>query len=174
MGRVKKFISKIIAGKRRRYPTNIKLGDKVEIAESVVLDSDGESITIGNLSILEHGVYMRLWGGRIVIGESVYIGPYSVLYGHGGLHIEDNVLVASHCTVVPANHNYQDKNTSIRFQGETTKGIVIKEGAWLATGVTVLDGVTIGKNAVVAAGAVVTQNIPDFEVWGGIPAKRIK
>ncbi|MBI1862733.1 hypothetical protein HYS00_01295 [Candidatus Microgenomates bacterium] len=54
------------------------------------------------------------------------------------------------------------------------KQIVIKQGAWIATGAIILGGVTVGRNAVVAAGAVVSKNIPTLTIFGGVPAKRIK
>jgi acetyltransferase-like isoleucine patch superfamily enzyme len=61
----------------------------------------------------------------------------------------------------------------VRDLGLTRKGIIIKEGAWIGSGVTILDGVVIGRNCIVAAGAVVTKDVEDFTIVAGVPAKNI-
>ncbi len=156
------------------YKEKILLAKNVKFNHNNIINADGEFIKIGENCVLEVGVYLRLWGGSIQIGKDVFIGPYSVLYGHGGLIIGNNVLIASHVTIIPANHKFQDKSTVIMRQGESRKGIIIEDNVWIATGVTILDGVKIGKGAIVAAGAVVNEDIPEYCVVAGIPAKIVK
>lgn len=170
-----KFLNKF----KKQCPL-IKNKNKVEIGEgtsfniNTVVDADGKFIKIGKSCYFEIGVYLKLWSGEITIGDNVFIGPYSVLYGHNGLKIGSNVLIASHVTLIPANHNFLIKDNLIKDQGLSGNGIIIEDNVWIATGVTVLQGVTIGKGAVIAAGAVVNKDVPEYSVFGGIPAKLIK
>lgn len=83
--------------------------------------------------------------------------------------IEDNVLIGPEVKITTVNHDLYDRHNLFHF-GKVT----IKENAWIGIGVVICPGVTIGKNAVVAAGAVVTKDVPDNVVVGGIPAKVIK
>jgi acetyltransferase-like isoleucine patch superfamily enzyme len=152
----------------------IFLSKNITFSYNNIINADGDFIIIGENCILDVGVYLRLWGGKIQIGNNVFIGPYSVLYGHGGLSIGNDVLIASHVTIIPANHNFIDKKKMIRYQGETRKGIIIENNVWIATGVTILDGVKIGKGAIIAAGSVVNEDVPDYSVAVGIPAKVAK
>lgn len=112
-------------------------------------------------------------GGFISIGKNCSVNPYSVLYGHGGLQIQDYVRIATHSVFIPANHIYHNRDVKIYLQGEKMHGIKVEEDVWIATGVRVLDNVTIGKGSVVAVGAVVTKSLAPYGVYAGIPAKKI-
>ena len=120
------------------------------------------------------GVVLAPWGGKIKIGSNVFIGPYCVLYGHGGLSIGSDVLIAGHCTIVPANHNFSDVTRPISHQDATALGIVIESDVWIGNGARILDGVKIGEGAIVGAGAVVTRDVPALAVVGGVPARIVK
>jgi len=86
------------------------------------------------------------------------------------------VLIAANCTLAPVNHNYSDKTTSIREQGfaPSKGGIVVDDDVWIGSNCTILDGAHIGKGVVIAAGSVVTGNIPPYTIYGGQPAKFLK
>jgi len=94
-----------------------------------------------------------------------------VLYGHGGLEIGNNCLIAAHVVFVPENHRFDQSDLLIREQGVIQKGICIEDDVWVATRVVVLDGVTIGRGAVIGAGSVVTKDIPAYAVAYGTPAR---
>jgi acetyltransferase-like isoleucine patch superfamily enzyme len=114
-------------------------------------------------------------GGNIAFGEYCTVNPFCVIYGFsGGLEIGDAVRIAAHTIIVPGNHIYENPEKQIRLQGTESKGIKIDNDVWLGTGVRVLDGVTIGAGAVIAAGSVVTKDVPEFSVVGGVPARVIK
>lgn len=154
---------------------NVFLDSSVKIAENVVFDTRfGGSITIGENSELLQGALIMTYGGTIEIGARCSINPYSILYGHGNLKIGNDVLIAAHTVIIPANHNFTDVNTTINSQGLTTKGITIEDDVWIGAGCKILDGVTIGKGAVIAAGAVVNKNVPPYTIVGGVPAKELK
>ena len=119
------------------------------------------------------GVIIEPYGGSVIIKENVYVGPYCVLYGHGGLTIGANTLIASHTVIIPANHKSDQGKIPIRFQGETRLGIEIGEDVWIGCGVSILDGVSIGRGSVIGAGSVVTKSITEYSIAVGVPAKII-
>ena len=101
------------------------------------------------------------------------IGQGTILYGNGGLTIGKDVIIAGQCFIVASMHEYQDPTQPISAQGFSTQGIIIEDNVWIGAGAKVLDGVTIGKGAVVGANAVVTKSIPAGSCVVGIPAKQI-
>ncbi|SFC73713.1 DapH/DapD/GlmU-related protein [Flavobacterium phragmitis] len=109
-------------------------------------------------------------GKHITIGKNVFINFDCTFLALGGITIEDDVLIGPKVTLVTENHPLDPKER----KGLTAKPIHIKKNAWIGANATILPGVTIGKNAVVAAGAVVSKDVPDNTIVGGIPAKFIK
>ena len=105
---------------------------------------------------------------RIKIGDNVFINSNSLLMARGGITIEDDVMVAANVQLLSNNHDEYDR------QVLTCKPIHIKKGAWIGAGASILPGVTIGKYAIVGAGAIVTKDVGDYEVAVGIPAKVVK
>lgn len=108
-------------------------------------------------------------GRRLNIGKNVVINKGATIMSGGIVEIEDNVLIAPDVKIVTVNHDLRDRQNLIHFSK-----VVIKENAWICTGAIICPGVTIGKNAVVAAGAVVTKDVKDDTMVGGNPAKIIK
>jgi acetyltransferase-like isoleucine patch superfamily enzyme len=113
-------------------------------------------------------------GSHIAIGNNVGIGEFAYLGGAGGLDIGDDCIVGQYFSCHPENHCFNDPTQLIRLQGTTRQGIRIGRNCWIGSKVTILDGVTIGENCVIAAGAVVTKNMPPNSVIGGVPARVIK
>ena len=109
-------------------------------------------------------------GKHITIGKNVFINFDCTFLALGGITIEDDVLIGPKVSLITENHplNPEDR------KGLFGKPIVIKKNAWIGANATILPGVTIGENAVVAAGAVVSKDVPDNTIVGGIPAKFIK
>lgn len=109
------------------------------------------------------------FGNRVKFGKGVFINHSAVLSASGGIEFEDGVAIAPCFHVATINHDFNERH-NIYTYGKVT----IKKNAWIGMNVTVCPGVTIGKYAVVAAGAVVTKDVPDYAVVGGCPAKIIK
>lgn len=132
--------------------------------------------------------YRRFWLGRQSVVESyccinnavgdVTIGDYTRIGIHctviGPVCIGNHVNLAQGITVTALNHNFEDTAMKIDEQGITTKPVVIGDDVWIGANAVILPGVTIGRHCVVAAGAVVTKDIPDNTLVGGVPAKIMK
>ena len=132
--------------------------------------------------------YRRFWLGRRSVIESyccinnavgdVTIGDYSRIGIHctviGPVCIGHHVNLAQGITVTALNHNFNDTNRRIDEQGITTKPVIIGDDVWIGANAVILPGVSIGSHAVIAAGAVVTSDVEDYTVVGGVPAKVIK
>ena len=134
----------------------------------------GGVVTVLPGARISDGVILAPYGGSITIGRNVYIGPYAVLYGHGGLFIGDDVMIAAHTTIVPTNHSFSSSNQPIRSQPASQFGITIMDDVWIGSGVCILDGVTIGRGSVIGASSVVTKSVPDYSIAVGVPAKVIR
>ncbi|MFA6058725.1 MAG: DapH/DapD/GlmU-related protein [Taibaiella sp.] len=104
------------------------------------------------------------------IGRNVFINHACSFLDMGGITIEDDVLIEPKANLITENHPLDPNDRRALI----TKPITIKRKAWIGAGATILPGVTVGENAVVAAGAVVSKDVPDNVIVGGIPAKIIK
>ncbi len=108
-------------------------------------------------------------GCRITFGKNVTINKGCTIFSAGGVTIEDEVLIGPDVRILTVNHDLKDRQNLYHF-----KPIIIKRNAWICAASVICPGVTIGENAVVAAGSVVTKDVPDNAIVGGNPAKIIK
>ncbi|MBK9065316.1 MAG: acyltransferase [Gemmatimonadetes bacterium] len=112
-------------------------------------------------------------GEDIRLGRNVYIGSH--LHLSAPCEIRDDVLLASYVSLVGGDHRFDQPGVLLRESGRgTMQRIVVAEDAWVGHGAILLGGVTIGRGAIVAAGSVVTSDVPPCEIWGGVPARRLK
>jgi len=110
------------------------------------------------------------FGRFIQIGKNVFINHACSFLDMGGIIIEDDVLIGPKVNLITENHPLDPANRRALI----TRPIVVKRKVWIGGAATVLPGVTIGENSVVAAGAVVTKDVPDNTIVGGVPAKVVK
>ncbi len=164
-----------------RHGLKITIGNKVVIDDGCVLDARGDhnrGIVIGSRVILGRGSVLGCKDGNISIADNVGIGAGSMLHSVGGnnLVLEDSALLAPFVYLVAGGtHTFEDTSVAITEQELVYKGgITLGRNCWLGARVTVLDGVTVGNDSVVGAGAVVTENIPPFSIAVGLPAKVVK
>lgn len=108
---------------------------------------------------------------QIELASGCYVGPYAYLGSCHRLSIGADTMIGAHSYLITANHGTSRKDIPYRDQGFEGADIRIEENVWIGCHVTVLPGVTIHQGAIVAAGAVVTHDIPAGETWGGIPAR---
>lgn len=109
-------------------------------------------------------------GKNITIGKNVFINSGCRFQDQGGITIGDNVLIGHNAVLVTLNHCFKPEERSSMHHAP----IVIGKNVWIGANVTVVPGVTVGENAIIAAGAVVTKDVPANTVVGGVPAKTIK
>lgn len=109
---------------------------------------------------------------RIDMGNDVYLAPGCWVQGIGGVTFGDEVMLGPYTVLASTNH--LKKDGSYRFGGGEPAPIALGRGAWTGAHVVITAGVTIGEGAAVAAGAVVTSDVPDHTIVGGVPAKVIK
>lgn len=108
--------------------------------------------------------------GSLSFGDQVDVGEYVVIRASGGVTVGSRVLIAAHAVIASRQHP-----TTLPRWGVTEDGpITIEDDVWIGSGAVLLPGVTIGRGAVVAAGAVVTGDVAPFTVVGGVPARLIK
>lgn len=139
--------------------------DGVHLGRNFKLGAYSRIIASGSLGDL--GIGLR-------IGDNVGIGEFAYLGGAGGVDIGAGTIVGQYFSVHPENHVFADPDLPVREQGVTRDGIKIGSGCWIGAKVTITDGVTIGKNSVIAAGAVVTTSFPEASVIGGVPARLLR
>ena len=110
--------------------------------------------------------------GDVIIGDYSRIGIHNTIIGP--VTIGSHVNLAQSITVTALNHNISDPTRRFDEQGVSTSPVIIGDDVWIGANAVVLPGVTIGNHAVVAAGAVVTSDVPPFTLVAGVPAKVIK
>lgn len=127
---------------------------------------------LGRKSVIESYCCINNAVGDVTIGDYTRIGIHCTVIGP--VCIGNNVNLAQGITVTALNHNFEDTTRRIDEQGISTKPVVIGDDVWIGANAVILPGVTIGRHVVVAAGAVVTKDVPDYCVVGGVPAKILK
>lgn len=130
---------------------------------SIILDTKVQDVTVFTPLYINYGKH-------IAIGKNVFINFDCTFLALGGITIEDDVLIGPKVSLITESHPMHPEQR----KGLIGKPVHIKKNAWIGANATILPGVTIGENAVVAAGAVVVKDVPDNTIVGGIPAKFIK
>lgn len=150
-----------------RLVARLNSSGDIEVARALLGQITGqkihESTTLFPPFTINFGKFTR-------IGKDVFINHGCSFLDLGGITIEDHVLIGPQVKLITENHPLDpDKR-----KGLIGKSIKLKKNAWIGAGASILPGVTVGENAVVAAGAVVSKDVPDNTIVGGIPAKIIK
>jgi len=136
-----------------RYPKNIFIGDNVVIKEGTKICTCNEN-------------------AKIYIGNNTTIGYHTFLFASDCITIGNDCLVAPFVYIVDSDHTIEKKSL-INEQPNMSMPVNIKSDVWLSTGAKILKGVNIGQGGIVAAGAVLSSNVAPYQIFGGIPAKKI-
>lgn len=177
----------------RYYRRSRRLRDRIEqyVVRAILRYSSGGAVRVsrdarvspqalvsGNVrigaetAVMPH-VVIRAGGNRSVrIGSHCSLNPYVCIFG--GATIGDNVRIATHVVIVPMQHRFDRTDVPIHGQGVSSKGVVIEDDVWIGMNVSILDGVTIGRGAIVGAGAVVTKSVPAEAIVVGNPARVLR
>jgi len=140
-------------------------------SDALTLISAGQQVGIDNGCILwlaaEQGAEPRLQ-----FGDRSYLGPYTFVGSYLPLNVGSNTIIGAHSYLITANHEWKGRQP-IREQGYRAAPIEIGDDVWIGCHCVILPGVTIGDQAIIGAGAVVTKDVPAGETWGGVPARKI-
>ena len=165
-----------------RYASHLTVGKDLIIEDNVELNClSSRGIILGNrVTIGKHAIIRpsNMYGGDIgeglKIGNDSSIGPFAYIGCSGFIEIGDNVMISPRVSLFAENHNYDNPKLIMKTQGVTKKFIIIEDDCWIAANSIILAGVTIGKGSVIAAGSVVTKDVPPYSVVAGVPAEIIK
>ena len=181
--RLKKSNGALLIGKKvtLRCPQMISTGRSVIIEDYVTIDALsqegvilGDNVTIAKFTTVQCTGVIRSLGVGLKIGNNSAIGAYSFLGAQGGITIGNDVIMGPRVNFHAENHKYDNLNIPIRLQGETRQGIMIEDDCWVGAGSIFLDGVHVGTGSIVAAGSVVTKDVPAYSIVAGSPARVIK
>ncbi|MCP5424683.1 MAG: acyltransferase [Gammaproteobacteria bacterium] len=109
--------------------------------------------------------------GKVQVGHCVSMAAYIHIWGDGGVTIGDGVMIGSHTAIVSMDH---DINKDLMWKTERSASVTIEDNVWIGAHCVILPGVTIGRGAVIGAGAVVTCDVPPNRIVGGVPAKVLR
>lgn len=118
----------------------------------------------------------RVYGARnLIMKGGTFLGQHTTIVAYEAkVCIGENVLIAAGVKLITRSHLYDDIHTPIKAQGYSNAPITICDDVWIGYNAIILPGVCIGRGAIIAAGSVVNRNVGDYEIWGGMPAKKIK
>lgn len=163
----------------RGYRGRAAFGRRCRIFGTMTLalgDAEHEGfLTVGDRLVAEHGCILAPRGGAIEIGADCFLGPGVIIQACAGslIRIGSQVMIAKDCGLYASNHGHGSVELPMMRQGETGKGIELEDDVWLGAHVLVMDGVRVGRGAILAAGCVVTRDVPPFAIVGGVPAVQL-
>lgn len=168
---------------------NVKIlsGKKIVAGKSLILEDGcyinamsndgikiGTNFSLGRNSIIECTGVIRELGESLTIGNHVGIAANAFISVRGKVKIGDDCIFGPGVSIHAENHVFENLDKPIRLQGSDRKGVSIGKNCWIGSKVTILDGVKIGDNCVIAAGAVVNKDLPDNCIAGGVPCRVLK
>jgi acetyltransferase-like isoleucine patch superfamily enzyme len=128
------------------------------------------TLCLGDDSVIGADALIR--SARVTTGRNCSINTFAYL--QGPITLGDDVRIAPRVSIIADNHNHADVTRSIISQGTSSRGITLGDDIWIGAGAIILDGVTVGSHSIIAAGSVVTRDVPDYVIVGGNPARVIQ
>jgi acetyltransferase-like isoleucine patch superfamily enzyme len=162
------------------YPFCFEAGDDVTISDNGYLHClSVRGVKFGSHTSIDRNLWLSCGvtpgnEGYFEIGDYSYVGPNAVMGAGGRIVIGSHVQMGPNVTITAEDHVFSDPKQRIDEQGVSHEGISIEDDCWIGGGVTILDGVRIGRGSVIGAGAVVTKSLPRLSVAVGNPAQIIK
>src|SRR5690606_31169622 len=163
------FKNKITCGKNlllKRYSHIYALSNK-----GIII---GDNFSLGEFAIIECTGVLKSIGESLQIGNNVGINHYCFIGVRGNVIIGNNIIFGPRVSLFSENHNFNRLDIPIKYQGETRKDTIIGNNVWIGANSVILAGVNIGDGAIIAAGAVVSKDVPNNSIVGGVPAKVLK
>lgn len=161
-----------------RHPGKVRLGNHVVCDDLVVLDAKGDSnrgIEIGDNVMIGRGTVLSCKDGDIRIGRNANIAMACLIQSARTVEIGENTLMAAYAYVIGGgDHEISRTDIPVLAQAQRVRGVRIGPNCWIGAGARILDGVTLGRDVIVGAGAVVTRDLPDFAIAAGVPARVLR
>lgn len=182
--RIGKSSGMVLSGKRVQllYPRMIQAGRSFSLEEGCeIVGLSKRGVVFGNrctvgrfASIRPTNVLVDEAGEGLTVGDHSNIGAYSYIGCSGYIEIGNDVMMGPRVNLMAENHNFERTDIPMKEQGVARSFIKIEDDVWLGVGSTVVAGVTVGKGSIIAAGAVVTKDVPPHSIVGGVPAKILR
>ncbi|MBC7996068.1 MAG: acyltransferase [Rhizobacter sp.] len=137
-------------------------------------------VSLGARCLLEQGSYFKFDGiyqpgPTLVFGDEVFIGAGCEFNIRVGISVGSNTLIASGSKFIDHDHGFASRDVPMGYQSDGAEArIDIARDVWIGANVVVLKGVSIGQGAIIAAGSVLTRSVEPYEIWGGVPAKKLR
>lgn len=163
-----------------RHPKKIHIGKNVMIDDNVLVDAKGvnnNGITIRDDVFVGRNSILSCKDGDIVLDNRVNIGFNSIIFSSNSVRVGKDVLIAGF-TYIVGGGNYSLERLDVpinqQYDFEGKGGITIGDNVWVAAHVVILDGVKVGTGSVLAAGAIISRDVPEMSIVGGVPGKVLK
>lgn len=149
------------------------LGENVVFERGVLVFHAGH-VFIGDNVYIGHNTILKAYHlNSLVIGNHTWIGQDCFLHSAGGITIGNEVGIGPKVSILTSQHRPDERHEPVLFSKLEFKPVTLEDGCDIGVNATLLPGVTVGKGSIVAAGAVVNRSIPAYEIWGGVPARKI-
>lgn len=122
---------------------------------------------------IQHDVIIQ-GSGKLEIGENSFVGSFSTIGVNSEIVIGKNVMIAQNVSIRDTDHRFDDPSIPMNQQGIVTSKVIIENNVWIGYGVVITKGVTVRKGSIIAANAVVTKDVPENAIMGGVPARILK
>ena len=152
----------------------IKVGKGTLFSLSARISPGSGVIIMGNHCYIGAGSSVRANGGRVCLSNAVSIGEYCMVHGQGSIFIGRDTLIATHVSLVPSPHKFDQRDVPIRRQGVQKGAIHIGRDCWIGSGARILNDVRIAGGSIIGANAVVTSDTEPYSINGGVPSRKIK
>jgi len=175
------IVNKYICLFRFRVVAAIFCSGKIQMASKrTFLEKGGEMQALGKgklefagrVEIRKHAVLRT--SGQLSIGKDFFLNSYSRIVAHESVQIGDNVTIAQFVSILDHDHEFEFVDTQMVMNGFKTSAVVIGNNVWIGDKVTILRGVTVGNNVIIAANSVVKDDVPSGSLVAGVPVKIIK
>ncbi len=168
-------------GARVQFGHKVKVGSGLNLMKNSLINAlsydgveIGNNFTLGKYAIIECTGVLRNVGNSLKIGNNVGINHFCFIGVRGDIEIGNDVIFGPRVNIFSENHNYEDITIPIKNQGVTKGKTIIGNDVWIGANVSIMSGVKIGDGCIIAAGAIVTKDIPPYSIIGGVPAKVLK
>ncbi len=173
------FIGK---GVRLRQPAYLTAGKNLIIEDGAEINClskrgivFGNRVSVGSFALIRP---TNINGGDVgeglTVGDNSNIGPFSYIGCSGIIRIGNNVMISPRVSIYSENHNFQRTDVPMKEQGVTKDFVIIEDDCWIAANSVILAGVTVGQGSIVAAGSIVTKDVPAYSIVAGNPARVIR